>query len=116
MSTDKVSKEVKASGIESGAVVVYIPHTTCGVTINESADPDVITDLKAHFAKMVPQNGDFQHYEGNSDSHIKTSIVGSSETIFIESGRLLLGTWQGLFLSDFDGPRTRKVYLKINQG
>ena len=97
----------------SGTVVIFVPHTTCGLTINESADPDVAVDMKMQFSKMVPKENNFRHYEGNSDSHIKTSMVGSSETIFIEEGLLILGTWQGLFLCEFDGPRTRKVYLKI---
>ena len=89
---------------------------TSGVTINESADPDVARDIKMHLAKLVPQDGGFKHYEGNSDSHIKTSMIGSSENIFIEDGKLVLGTWQGIFLCDFDGPRTRKVYIKIVEG
>ncbi len=114
--TKLVADEIAKAAVDSGTVTVYVPHTTCGVTINESADPDVVRDMKMHFAKMVPQDGGFRHYEGNSDSHIKTTMVGSSETIFIEGGRLVLGTWQGVFLCDFDGPRTRKVYLKIREG
>ena len=114
--TKLVADEIAKAAVDSGTVTVYVPHTTCGVTINESADPDVVRDMKMHFAKMVPQDGGFRHYEGNSDSHIKTTMVGSSETIFVEEGRLVLGTWQGVFLCDFDGPRTRKVYLKIRAG
>ena len=114
--TKLVADEIAKAAVDSGTVTVYVPHTTCGVTINESADPDVVRDMKMHFAKMVPQDGGFRHYEGNSDSHIKTTMVGSSETIFVEEGRLVLGTWQGVFLCDFDGPRTRKVYLKIREG
>lgn len=114
--SSQVAGEVSSSGVIIGAVTIYVPHTTCGVTINESADPDVARDIKMHFAKLVPQDGGFRHYEGNSDSHIKTSLVGSSETVLIEGGRLVLGTWQGIFLCDFDGPRTRKVYLKIVEG
>ena len=114
--TSTVAQEVVKSGVGTGTVTIYVPHTTCGVTINESADPDVARDIKMHLAKLVPQNGDFKHYEGNSDSHIKTSMIGSSENIFIESGKLVLGTWQGIFLCDFDGPRTRKVYIKIVEG
>ncbi len=114
--TKLVADEIAKAAVDSGTVTVYVPHTTCGVTINESADPDVVRDMKMQFAKMVPQDGGFRHYEGNSDSHIKTTMVGSSETIFIEGGRLVLGTWQGVFLCDFDGPRTRKVYLKIREG
>ena len=114
--SSQVANEVKISGITTGTVTVYVPHTTCGVTINESADPDVARDIKMHLAKLVPQDGGFKHYEGNSDSHIKTSMIGSSENIFIEDGKLVLGTWQGIFLCDFDGPRTRKVYIKIVEG
>ena len=110
--TDELASQVQASGVVSGTVVIFVPHTTCGLTINESADPDVAVDMKMQFSKIIKKNK-FRHYEGNSDSHIKTSMVGSSETIFIEEGLLILGTWQGLFLCEFDGPRTRKVYLKI---
>ena len=111
--TDELASQVQASGVVSGTVVIFVPHTTCGLTINESADPDVAVDMKMQFSKMVPKENNFRHYEGNSDSHIKTSMVGSSETIFIEEGLPILGTWQGPFLCEFDGPRTRKVYLKI---
>ena len=114
--TSQVAQEVAKSSVGSGTVTIYIPHTTCGVTINESADPDVARDIKMHLTKLVPQGGDFRHYERNSDSHIKTSMIGSSENIFIENGKLVLGTWQGIFLCDFDGPRTRKVYMKIVEG
>ena len=114
--TSTVAQEVAKSGVGTGTVTIYVPHTTCGVTINESADPDVARDIKMHLAKLVPQDGGFKHYEGNSDSHIKTSMIGSSENIFIECGKLVLGTWQGIFLCDFDGPRTRKVYIKIVEG
>ena len=114
--TSTVAQEVAKSGVGTGIVIIYVPHTTCGVTINESADPDVARDIKMHLAKLVPQDGGFKHYEGNSDSHIKTSMIGSSENIFFESGKLVLGTWQGIFLCDFDGPRTRKVYIRIVEG
>ncbi len=114
--TSTVAQEVAKSGVGTGTVTIYVPHTTCGVTINESADPDVARDIKMHLAKLVPQDGGFKHYEGNSDSHIKTSMIGSSENILIEDGKLVLGTWQGIFLCDFDGPRTRKVYIKIVEG
>ena len=114
--TSQVAQEVEKSSVGSGTVTIYIPHTTCGVTINESADPDVAQDIKRHLTKLVPQDGGFRHSEGNSDSHIKTSMIGSSENIFIENGKLVLGMWQGIFLCDFDGPRTRKVYMKIVEG
>ena len=114
--TSQVAQEVTESGVVTGTVTTFVPHTTCGITINESADPDVARDIKMHLTKLVPQDGAFRHYEGNSDSHIKTSMIGSSENIFIENGKLVLGTWQGIFLCDFDGPRTRKVYIKIVEG
>ncbi len=111
--TSQVAQEVAKRSVGTGTVTIYVPHTTCGVTINESADPDVVRDIKMHLTKLVPKDGGFRHSEGNSDSHIKTSMIGSSENIFIENGKLVLGTWQGIFLCDFDGPRTRKVYIKI---
>ena len=114
--TSQVAQEVTKSGVVTGTVTTFVPHTTCGITINESADPDVARDIKMHLTKLVPQDGAFRHYEGNSDSHIKTSMIGSSENIFIENGKLVLGMWQGIFLCDFDGPRTRKVYIKIVEG
>ena len=114
--TSQVAQEVTKSGVVTGTVTTFVPHTTCGITINESADPDVARDIKMHLTKLVPQDGAFRHYERNSDSHIKTSMIGSSENIFIENGKLVLGTWQGIFLCDFDGPRTRKVYIKIDEG
>ena len=91
--TSTVAQEVAKSGVGTGIVIIYVPHTTCGVTINEGADPDVARDIKMHLAKLVPQDGGFKHYEGNSDSHIKTSMIGSSENIIFESGKLVLGTW-----------------------
>ncbi|MFQ6607881.1 MAG: secondary thiamine-phosphate synthase enzyme YjbQ [Fidelibacterota bacterium] len=111
--TTRVRDAVAANEVLDGIVVIYVPHTTCGVTINESADPDVAVDIKSQLAKLIPHNAGYAHLEGNADSHIKTSLVGSSEQVFIENGKLILGTWQGIFLCDFDGPRTRKVFLKI---
>lgn len=111
--TSDVQSAVADSSVQKGIIVVYVPHTTCGVMINEHADPDVVRDIKMQFEKLVPYQAGYRHLEGNSDSHIKTAMVGSSETIIIENGRLVLGTWQGVFLCDFDGPRTRKVHLKI---
>jgi len=111
--TSQVQKIVSDSSVESGLVMVYVPHTTCGITINEGADPDVITDIKHQLEKLIPYQQGYKHLEGNSDSHIKTCIVGSSEIAIIENGQLVLGTWQSIFLCDFDGPRTRKVYIKI---
>ncbi|MBC8401728.1 MAG: YjbQ family protein [Candidatus Marinimicrobia bacterium] len=111
--TREVQTYVQEAGITSGIISIYVPHTTCGITINEHADPDVVRDIKMQLKKLAPLNAGYQHYEGNSDSHIKSSLVGASETVIIENGQLVLGTWQGIFLCDFDGPRTRKVYLKI---
>ncbi len=112
--TGEIQSRLLKTGVKSGLVTVYVPHTTCGITINESADPDVVRDMKMQLEKLAPPNAGYRHVEGNSDSHIKTSMIGSSETVIIENGSLLLGTWQGIFLCDFDGPRTRKIYIKIS--
>lgn len=111
--TTQVQKMVSDSNVDSGIVTVYVPHTTCGITINEGADPDVVRDIKYQLEKLIPYQQGYHHLEGNADSHIKTCLVGSSENIIIENGQLVLGTWQSIFLCDFDGPRTRKVYIKI---
>ena len=111
--TRLVERAVKASGVVSGVCYVYVPHTTAGVTINEHADPDVATDLEGVFDRLVPQSGPYRHSEGNSDSHAKATLVGSSQVIFVEDGRLALGRWQGVFLCEFDGPRERRVYVKV---
>ena len=111
--TSQVQKVVRESKIESGIVTVFVPHTTCGITINEGADPDVVRDIKFQLEKLIPYQRGYQHLEGNSDSHIKTCIVGSSENIIIENSQLMLGKWQSIFLCDFDGPRNRTAYIKI---
>jgi len=111
--TNEIQSIVGKFSINSGLIIVYVPHTTCGITINEHADPDVVKDIKYRLEKLVPYQEGYHHLEGNADSHIKTSLVGASENIIVENGRLILGTWQGVFLCDFDGPRTRKVYVKI---
>lgn len=111
--THAVQNVVSDSNISSGIVTVYVPHTTCGVIINEGADPDVIRDIQFQLKNLVPYQKGYDHLEGNADSHIKTCLVGSSETVIIENGKLVLGTWQSVFLCDFDGPRTRKVFVKI---
>lgn len=111
--TAQVQKVVTETMVENGIVTVYVPHTTCGITINEGADPDVVRDIKYQLEKLIPFQQGYHHMEGNADSHIKTCLVGSSENIIIEKGQLVLGTWQSIFLCDFDGPRTRKVYIKI---
>jgi len=114
--TTHVKTIVKESGVNEGIVVVYVPHTTCGVTINEHADPSVVEDIISQLSKLVPPNGGYRHLEGNSDAHIKASIMGSSVTVIVSNGNLLLGTWQGIFLCEFDGPRTREVVVKVVEG
>jgi secondary thiamine-phosphate synthase enzyme len=112
--TSQVSKVVSGKNVKNGIVTVYVPHTTCGIMINEGADPDVVRDIQYQLEKLVPYQKDYHHIEGNADSHIKTCLVGSSEVIIIEGGKLVLGTWQSIFLCDFDGPRTRKILIKIS--
>lgn len=111
--TDQVRRAVRAAGLTSGVCVVYCPHTTAGVTIQENADPDVVHDmllwLNDHIPKDVPG---FRHAEGNSDSHLKSSLVGSSITVLVENGDLVFGTWQGVYFCEFDGPRTRTVHVQ----
>lgn len=114
--TKEVQNIVKESGVKQGICVVFIPHTTAGITINENADPDVVRDFTMEINKIVPMNDGYFHMEGNSAAHIKASIMGFSETIIIEDGRLLLGTWQGIYFMEFDGPRIRKAYVKIIEG
>ena len=114
--TSDVQKIVKESGVRSGVCYVYIPHTTAGVTINEGADPSVVRDMQVFFNKLVPNIGDYMHMEGNSDAHIKTSLVGPSQIIIIDDGKLLLGTWQAKFFCEFDGARNRRVNVKIISG
>jgi secondary thiamine-phosphate synthase enzyme len=111
--TTQVEKLVIASGLANGVCYVYIPHTTAGVMINEHADPDVATDLEGVFDRMVPHDGPYRHAEGNTDSHAKAVLVGASQVIFVEKGKLVLGTWQGVFLCEFDGPRERKIWVKV---
>jgi secondary thiamine-phosphate synthase enzyme len=98
--------------IIDGIIIVHVPHTTAGVTINENADPDVRRDLIYKLSKDIPQNDNYHHSEGNSDAHLKSSLVGPSLTLIIENGQLLLGTWQAVYFCEFDGPRSRKIYLK----
>jgi secondary thiamine-phosphate synthase enzyme len=111
--TDSVSKIVQESKVQNGLAVVFVPHTTAAVTINENADPSVQHDLLADLNRLIPFTGPYQHSEGNSAAHIKSSLVGPSETLLIDNGRLALGTWQGVYFCEFDGPRTRKVWVKI---
>lgn len=112
--TDQVRQELRRSGIRQGIGIVYCPHTTVAVTINENADPDVAHDILAWLNRAIPQRqADFRHGEGNSDSHIKASLVGSSVTVIVENGDLVLGRWQGVFFCEFDGPRTRTVHVRV---
>ncbi|MBN1797003.1 MAG: YjbQ family protein [Spirochaetales bacterium] len=104
---------VAKSGVLEGVCVVYIPHTTAGVTVNEAADPAVVRDIKMMLNKLVPARGDYTHMEGNSDAHIKASLMGSSVHVPVNSGKLALGTWQGIFFCEFDGPRTRSVSVQV---
>jgi secondary thiamine-phosphate synthase enzyme len=110
--TGRVREAVRQSGVSGGICIVYVPHTTAGVTVNESADPAVAADILEHLAKLVPQ-GRYRHREGNADSHIKAGIMGFSLTLIIRGGDLALGTWQGVFLCEFDGPRRRQVWIKV---
>ena len=111
--TSEIRKTVNASDITNGLCMVYVPHTTAAVTINESADPSVVTDILSIMNKIIPWDDGYRHLEGNSAAHIKSTLVGASELIAIENRTLLLGTWQGIFFCEFDGPRTRKVHVKI---
>jgi secondary thiamine-phosphate synthase enzyme len=111
--TAAVAKMVQDSGVQSGICYLYVPHTTTGVIINENADPDVAADMEAALARLVPKSNDYRHAEGNSDSHIKTALVGTSATLFISGGQLELGRWQGVFFCEFDGPRSRRLRVKI---
>lgn len=111
--TGEISKIVSESGIKNGLAVIHIPHTTAAVTINENADPDVQKDMTKFMDRLIPHENWFAHSEGNSDSHIKSSLFGCSQTVIIEKGRLVLGTWQGIFFCEFDGPRSRKVFVKV---
>ena len=111
--TPAVQKEVTLSGIREGLCVVYVPHTTAGVTINEGADPSVCDDIISKLKRLVPRDEDYRHMEGNSDSHIKALLTGSSATVIIENNTLVLGTWQKVFFCEFDGPRSRNVFIKI---
>jgi secondary thiamine-phosphate synthase enzyme len=111
--TQAVERTVAQSGVVTGICHVYVPHTTAGVMINEHADPDVATDLEGVFDRLVPHSGPYRHAEGNTDSHAKAVMVGTSQLIFVEKGKLALGTWQGIFLCEFDGPRERKIWVKV---
>jgi secondary thiamine-phosphate synthase enzyme len=111
--TRSVQEVLKKIGVEDGICIIFIPHTTAAVTINENADPSVVQDIVMELNKIIPFKDQYRHMEGNSPAHIKASLVGSSQIVFIESGKLVLGTWQGIFFCEFDGPRNRKVHVKV---
>lgn len=111
--TNSVKEVVASSHIQKGVAVVYVPHTTAGVTINESADPSVVEDILEVLRRVVPFNFPYRHLEGNASAHVKTSIIGSSISVLVERGNLILGTWQGIFFCEFDGPRTRRVWVDV---
>lgn len=111
--TGEVERIVSDSGVKEGTVRIFTMHTTAGLTINENADPSVVGDILMELDKIVPLNDNYRHTEGNSAAHIKSSLFGASLTVFITGGRLLLGTWQGLYFCEFDGPRQRKVLVKV---
>jgi secondary thiamine-phosphate synthase enzyme len=111
--TGEVQRVVTALGVRAGMCFLYVPHTTAGILINEHADPYVASDAEGALDRLVPMAGPYRHAEGNSDAHLKTMLVGMSQFVFIEEGKLALGRWQGIFFAEFDGPRERRVYLKV---
>ncbi len=111
--TSRVKEAISKSGVKEGVAVVYVPHTTAAVTINEAADPAVVQDIAEKLSQLVPHDKSYRHTEGNADAHIKTTLVGSSVHLIVSGGSAVLGTWQGVFFCEFDGPRTRKVLVKI---
>ena len=111
--TAKLRAAVHGSGIREGIAVVYTPHTTAALTINENADPDVVADLLATFDQLAPRHARYRHAEGNSDAHVKSSLIGPSVTLIVANGAPLLGTWQGIWFAEFDGPRCRQVHVKV---
>lgn len=111
--TGRVSQWVRESGVQSGVCHIYVPHTTAGLTINENADPNVVDDLLMALDKHFPWRDGYRHYEGNSAAHLKASLMGFNQTVLVQEGRLLLGTWQGIYLAEFDGPRQRRVLVKL---
>ena len=114
--TREVQQVVTQSGVQDGFCIVYVPHTTAGLTINENADPTVQSDIIAELDKVIPWRDGYEHMEGNSAAHIKASLMGPSHTVLVNGGRLMLGTWQGIYFCEFDGPRQRKVWVKVVSG
>jgi secondary thiamine-phosphate synthase enzyme len=113
--TPQINRAVREYGWTSGILTVYCPHTTAAITINENADPSVQTDINATLSRLVPHGGGYSHTEGNADAHVKSSLVGASEQVIVHAGELMLGTWQGIFFCEFDGPRQRRVHLHFRQ-
>ncbi|MBW1971606.1 MAG: YjbQ family protein [Deltaproteobacteria bacterium] len=111
--TNEVFNAIEETGVKEGIAIVYVPHTTAGVTINENADPSVKRDILMELNKVIPFDDNYSHLEGNAAAHIKSSIIGASINLIIKNGRPILGTWQGIFFCEFDGPRTRKVFIKV---
>jgi secondary thiamine-phosphate synthase enzyme len=111
--TDRLNKMIRDGGVQDGLMFVFVPHTTAAVTINENADPSVQEDILSELNRIVPLSGSFRHTEGNSAAHVKCTLLGPSQTLLVEKGRLVLGTWQGVYFCEFDGPRTRKMWVKI---
>ena len=114
--TAEVQRVISESRVQSGLCHLYVSHTTAGITINEGDDPDVARDIEATLDRLVPIDAGYKHYEGNADSHVKSSLVGVSQTVPVESGRLALGRWQAIFFCEFDGPRTREVMVRVVRG
>ena len=114
--TQRVQKVATESKIKEGVVFIFVPHTTAGITINENADPSVKVDITGKFNSLIPAHDNYTHIEGNADSHIKSTIVGQTTNLIIDNSRIVLGTWQGIFFCEFDGPRNRKVYIKLING
>ena len=111
--TAQVRAVVRKSGVKNGLCACFVPHTTAAVTINENADPDVTYDMDNELNKMIPRDDGYAHIEGNSDGHIKSSLVGCDQSLLVEKGELVLGTWQGIYFCEFDGPRSRKMYVRV---
>ena len=109
----KVQEVLNECGVQNGAVMVFVPHTTAGVTINENADPSVVDDLLENLGRLIPENGNYRHREGNSDAHCKASLMGSSVLVPVKNGELVLGTWQGIYFCEFDGPRSRQFQVTV---
>lgn len=114
--TFEIQNIIKKSGVREGICIIFIPHTTAGITINENCDPDVVRDFLMETGKLIPLSDGYHHREGNSAAHIKASMMGFSRNVIISDGKLLLGTWQGIYFMEFDGPRIRKVHVKITEG